>query len=86
MSKCYHEEKGINVNQLHHAEPDVNCTCDVGGDGPANDPELIAKRKPALQHPQTPDPVGPGADPELLAKSKPALLHPETPAATGPAK
>lgn len=33
--KCYHEEKGVNFNDLHNAKPDPDCTCDVGATGPA---------------------------------------------------
>lgn len=57
--KCYHEEKGTKVNELHNAVPDTDCTCDVGTTGPAGDPELLAKSKPPLPHPQTPEATGP---------------------------
>lgn len=34
--KCYHEEKGVNFNDLHNVKPDPDgCTCDVGATGPA---------------------------------------------------
>ena len=80
--KCYHEEKGTNVNEMHNKKPDLNCTCDVGATGPAADPSLTAKSHAPLLHPETPAATGPAK--EIEEKDK--LLHPQTPAPTGPAK
>ena len=81
----FKKHKINDANHYKHLTPDTDCTCDVGINGPAGDPDLIAKGSGGYDHPQTPPAKGPGADPELLAKSKPPLKHPETPAATGPA-
>ena len=83
--KCYHEEKGVKVNELHNKVPDPDCTCDVGVTGPAGDPELLAKGSGAYDHPQPLPPTGPAADPDLLARKKEPLEHPQTPEPTGPA-
>lgn len=84
--KCYHEEKGIKVNDLHHAEPDLNCTCDVGTTGPAGDPALVSKGSGAYDHPQPAPASGPSIDPKLVAKGSGGCDHPHAPAAEGPAK
>ncbi len=93
MSKCYHEEKGTDVNGLHNRRPDPSCTCEGeggsergAGRGPKTDPNLTEKGSGAFDHPQTPPAKGPAADPELMAKSQPPLKHPQTPEPTGPAK
>lgn len=62
MKKCYHEEKGINVNDLRNDKPDTDCTCDVGVTGPAGDPDLLAKSTAPLLHPETPIATGPGKE------------------------
>lgn len=60
MTNCK-KHKINDANHYKHLTPDTDCTCDVGINGPAGDPELLAKSKSPLKHPETPAPTGPAA-------------------------
>lgn len=60
MTNCK-KHKINDVNHYKHLTPDTDCTCDVGINGPAGDPELLTKSKPPLKYPETPAATGPAA-------------------------